>query len=67
MAAAQVLRHSLALTDEERVELLQLLETALKDARVEHRRTKVLEYRERVREEESVLERLLEKVRGLLN
>jgi hypothetical protein len=57
--------YTLVLTDEEREELLQLLEQALQDVRVERRRTEAPEYHDLMRHEESVLTALTQKVRHL--
>jgi hypothetical protein len=55
--------HTLSLTDEEREELLNLVEHSLGEVRVERRRTDTLGYQNEVRREESVLRGLLEKLR----
>lgn len=65
MNAAPKNEHALSLTNEEREELLQLLEQALVDVRVEQRRTEAPEYHERVRHEERLIAALTEKVRRL--
>jgi hypothetical protein len=56
---------TLALTEEERQELVTLLEQALSDTRVAVHRTHTPGYREDVIHQEKVLRALLEKVRGL--
>jgi hypothetical protein len=56
---------NLTLTDEERAELLRLLTQSLNQTRVEVHRTDALSYKAMLEKEESVLERLLEKVRAL--
>lgn len=57
--------HTLALSEEERVELLELLERELADLRVECRRTETPAFHERLRDEEAVLRLLAAKVRRL--
>jgi hypothetical protein len=54
---------TLVLNERERQELLLLLETSLKETRVEVHRTHTPGYRENVQQEESLLRGLLEKVR----
>lgn len=51
-------------TEEERVELIQLLEQSLKETRVEAHRTHTPDYRERVKSQESLLRGLLGKLQG---
>lgn len=55
---------TLALTAEERQELLGLLEHALGETRVEAHRTHTPAYREQVLREETVLRGLLQKLRA---
>ena len=57
--------YTLALTDEERQELLKVLEGVLVETHTEKRRTDNLDYREELRHEEGVLRALVEKVRKL--
>lgn len=57
--------YSLLLNEQERVELLRLLEGALLETHAEKRRTEAPAYREQVRLEESLLRNLTEKVRHL--
>ena len=52
----------LVLTAEERSYLVQLLETALKNHRVEEHRTRTPTYREQILQEEKLLEQLLTKL-----
>jgi hypothetical protein len=55
---------TLTLSENERAELLRLLEESLKDTRVEVHRTHTPGYRENVQLEESILRGLLQKVRA---
>ena len=52
----------LNLTADERSFLIQLLETALKNHRVEEHRTRTPSYREQILQEEKLLEQLLIKL-----
>jgi len=52
----------LVLSIEERSFLVQLLETSLKNRRVEEHRTRTPSYRQQVLEEEKLLEQLLTKL-----
>ena len=52
---------SLSLDEEESTELLQLLEVALQDLRVEVHRTHSPNYRERLVKREALLKRLIER------
>jgi hypothetical protein len=54
---------TLVLTEEERTELLNLVDQALKETHVEARRTDTPAYQEVVRHEESILRGLLQKLR----
>lgn len=54
---------SLLLSDEERAQLLRVLEQALRDKEIEVHRTDALDYRQYVQREEAVLQRLLDKLR----
>jgi hypothetical protein len=49
-------QHSLALTEEERTHLLEVLSTALRDTRIEVHRTDAPDYREWVERREAILE-----------
>jgi len=53
---------SLSLTADERSYLVHLLETSLKNHRVEEHRTRTPSYREQILQEEKVLEQLLAKL-----
>ncbi len=53
--------HSFMISEEERDELIRLLEQVLGETRVEVHRTHTPEYRERVLEEEALLRGMLEK------
>lgn len=55
---------TLQLSDEERTELLQLVEHSLKETRVEVHRTHTPDYRASVQHEEGVLRNILAKLRG---
>jgi hypothetical protein len=55
--------HTLALTDEEREQLLLCLEQRLKDTQIEVHRTKTIKFREHVERQEVVLRSLLDKLR----
>jgi hypothetical protein len=55
---------TLPLTGEERDYLVKVLETLLKDTRVEEHRTRTPSYREFVLNQEHLIERLLSKLRG---
>jgi hypothetical protein len=57
----------LALDDEEREELLLVLEQCVADTRNEKRHTDSYEYRDRIASEESRLRTLLDKVRLLVH
>ncbi len=57
--------YTLVLNDEERKELLHVLEDFLIETHMENRRTDNLEFRAGLRQEESVLKSLLQKVRQL--
>jgi hypothetical protein len=52
----------LALTDEERAFLVGLLETVLKDTRIEEHRTRTLSYREHILHREELIAALLSKL-----
>ncbi len=53
--------HSFMITEEERAELIRLLENAVGESRVESHRTHTPQYRERVLGEQSLLRGLLDK------
>jgi len=55
----------LALTEEEKSVLQRLLEQDLKETQIEEHRTDALSYKQMIQREESILERLLEKVHAL--
>lgn len=55
----------LELSDAERDLLVQVLESAVKEMRVEVRRTSTPDYHDRLAAEEKTLEGLLERARGL--
>ena len=65
MAIQQSQVYNLALDEEERVELLQVLANCVTETRDEKRHTSSTEYRDRIACEESRLRDLLEKVRLL--
>jgi hypothetical protein len=66
MNATTVNRFTLVLSEEERTELLRLLEQSIKEARVEEHRTRTLGYREGVEHRRALLEGIDLKVRGCL-
>jgi adenine C2-methylase RlmN of 23S rRNA A2503 and tRNA A37 len=53
--------HSVAITEDERAELVRLLEESLRESRVEAHRTHTPDYRERVLGEQALLRALLDK------
>lgn len=55
----------LMLTDEEREYLIGLLDTDLGDTKVEARHTDTIDYKERVKHNEQIIEHLLTKLRGV--
>jgi hypothetical protein len=57
--------YTLLLSDEERSELLRVLENIVIETHMENRRTDNLEYRAELRHEERILKSLLAKVRQL--
>jgi hypothetical protein len=65
MAAEPLIVYTLTLNEEERQELLGLLQQSLSDVRVELRRTEGHEYHEQVRHEENLLATLIGKLRSL--
>jgi hypothetical protein len=65
MAAVESLEFTLRLNEEERAELLRLLETCLREVHGERRRTEAPAYQSRVAHEESLIHGLTEKVRHL--
>lgn len=56
---------TLSITEEERAELLQLLEQALSNTHMERRRTEAPDYHQQVVHEEELLRILVDKVRRL--
>ncbi len=65
MVATPTKEFVLTLTAEEHVELLAILEQAHLNLRLEERRTDARRYREKILQQEAVLQRLLDKVRQL--
>ena len=65
MTAEQPAEYTLALNEEERVELLRLLEESLVDTHVEKRRTEAPGYRDLIIHQEALIRALTEKVRRL--
>jgi hypothetical protein len=57
--------HSFMITEEERTELIQLLERVLGETRIEIHRTHTPDYRERVMSEQTLLRGLLDKISHL--
>ena len=62
-AIARIADCTLALTQEEREELMNLLEQVLREKEIEVHRTEAFDYREHVQHQEDVLEGLLDKLR----
>ncbi len=60
-AATACANYTLTISEEERVELVRILEQTLAESRVESHRTHTPEYRERVKGEQSLLRGLLDK------
>lgn len=60
-AATEHIAHSFMITEEERIELIRLLEQACGESRIEMHRTHTPEYRQRVSGEQAILSGLLEK------
>jgi hypothetical protein len=56
---------TLLLNEEERTELLQILERSVKDTLVEEHRTRTISYREAIEHRKAILEGLARKVRQL--
>jgi len=65
MAAQSPENYNLSMNDEERQELLRILEQYLVDTRVERRRTEKPSYHDQVVHEEGLVRSLTEKVRQL--
>lgn len=65
MSAQQTAEYTLALNEEERGELLRLLEETLVETHAERRRTESPGYQAQVNYEESLLRALTDKVRRL--
>ncbi len=59
--ATEMRMHTLRISEEERVEIVRLLEQVLGETRVEVHRTHTPDYRERVQAEETLLRALLDK------
>ncbi len=64
-ATTEAAMHSFMINEEERAELVRVLEQVLRDTRVEIHRTHTPEYRERVIGEGTLLRGLLEKFQHL--
>jgi hypothetical protein len=65
MTTEHPVEYTLALTEEERTELLRLLESSLVDVHAERRRTEAPDYQEQIHRQECLLRTLTEKVRRL--
>ena len=65
MSNEQAAKFTLVLTEDERAELLRLIERSSLDVHAEKRRTEAPAYRERVGDQETVIHTLLEKIRQL--
>ena len=61
IAATEPVVHSFMISEEERAELIRLLESAVEENRVEIHRTHTPDYRERVQGEQALLRGLLDK------
>lgn len=59
--ATGVVTHSFTISEEERAELIRILDRALGESRVEAHRTHTPEFRDRVLREQSLLRGLLER------
>jgi len=59
--ATEPVAHSFTISEEERAELIRLLDRALGESRVESHRTHTPEFRDRVLREQSLLRGLLER------
>jgi hypothetical protein len=59
--------YQLAISEEERAELLRLLEREIGDVRVESRRTDTPTFHDQLRDEEALLRRLAAKLRQLVS
>jgi len=60
-ASTETLTHTFTLTEDERAELVRILEQAMEESRVEIHRTHTPEYRDRVIGEQALLRGLMEK------
>jgi len=60
-AATQPMAHTFMVSEEERTELIRLLEQACSESRIEMHRTHTPEYRERVSQEQALLRGLLDR------
>ncbi len=65
MTTEHPVKYTLALNEEERAELLRLLEGSLVDVHAERRRTEAPGYQEQIHRQESIIRTLTEKVRRL--
>ncbi len=63
-AATEVLTHSFVLTEDERAELMRILERAMEESRIEIHRTHTPDYRDRVMGEQALLRSLMEKLQN---
>lgn len=64
-AATTPMVHNITISDDERAELIQLLEKACEEGRVEMHRTHTPEYRDRVSGEQMLLRGLLDKLQHM--
>ena len=58
-------QHTLALSEDERTQLLSLLAQVLRDTRVEAHRTDAPDYREWIERRESILQNVINRLRSL--
>ncbi len=65
MTAEHPVEFTLALNEEERAELLRLLEESLVETHAEKRRTEAPGYQERLERQEAIIRSMTEKVRRL--
>ena len=63
-AATEVLTHTFVLTEDERAELMRILERALEESRVEIHRTHTPDFRDRVLGEQALLRGLMDKLQN---
>jgi hypothetical protein len=67
MAAKTIVQYQLTLNEDERNELLRLLDDCVVEIHAEIRRTEAPEYHDKLRSKETLIRALTERVRGLKN